>query len=383
MNPKAFIFDLSNFKLFIMKNLYKYFSVTAMGMALLFSIVSAQAQIDTPRGSQHASVSQTVGISDISIVYSRPAVKGREIWGKLVPYGMNNLGFGTATAAPWRAGADENTTISFSHDAKVEGKEIKAGTYGFFIEVKEGNTATIILSHDIHSWGSYFYNPDRDALRAEINTKTAPHTELLTYEFNTVTPTTAVASLRWAEMEFPFTIEFDVTDIVLDNFKDRSKGQLGFVRSNWEQAANYSLNNGGDLNEALAWINGAIAGNFYSEKTYNNLAIKGQILKKMGETSEYKALMDEAATMANMTELNALGYQMMNAKDYDTALKYFKLNVKNNPTNANVYDSLGECYKTMGDKKNAIKNLKKCLSLDPPANVKANSERLLSELEAK
>lgn len=365
-----------------MKNLYNAMKSSVLLLALIFSASAVNGQINAPRGSQHATVTQRVGTSDITINYSRPSVKGREIWGKLVPYGMTNLGFGTATASPWRAGADENTTITFSHDAKVEGKDIKAGTYGLHIEVKEGDKATIILSHDINSWGSYFYDPANDALRADINTNEVAHKELLTYEFNSLTPTTAVASLVWEKKEFPFTVEFDVTEIVLTEFRDKSQGQLGFARQNWEQAAGFSLNNGGDLNEALGWIDGAIDGNFYSQKTFNNLALKGQILKKMGKTEEYTALMDEAAEIANMNQLNALGYQMMNAKDYETALKFFKLNVKNNPKNANVHDSLGECYKTMGDKKNAIKYLKKSLSLDPPANVKANSEKLLAELEA-
>jgi len=91
--------------------------------------------------------------------------------------------------------------------------------------------------------------------------------------------------------------------------------------------------------------------------------------------------MDEASGMANMNQLNTLGYQLMAAKDFNKALQYFKKNVKDNPENANVHDSLGECYKTMGDKKNAIKYLKKSLALNPPPNVKANSERLLKELE--
>ena len=345
--------------------------------------LSAFAQINTPRGSQQATVSQRVGITDISITYSRPSVNGREVWGKLVPFGMNNLGFGTSTAAPWRAGANENTTITFSHDAKVEGKSIKAGTYGFHIEVKDNDNATIILSHDNKAWGSFFYDASKDALRADIKTTTVPHKELLTYEFNTITPNSAVASLVWEKKAFPFTIEVDVSTIVLNEFRDKSIGQTGFQRQNWEQAANYALNNGGDLNEALSWIDNAIAGQFYSQKTFNNLAIKAQILNKMGKKDEYIAMIEEAAGMANMNQLNNIGYQLLGAKDYDRALKYFKLNVANNPENANVHDSLGECYKTMGDKKNAIKYLKKSLSLNPAPNVKANSEKLLAELGAK
>lgn len=358
-------------------------SIKSIFVCLMLTLsFSSFAQLNTPRGSQQATVSQRVGISDVSITYSRPSVNGREVWGKLVPYGMNNLGFGTATEAPWRAGANENTTITFTHDAKLQGKSIKAGTYGLHVELKDENNATIILSHDINAWGSFFYDKSKDALRADVTTKTAPHKELLTYEFNTVKPTSTTVSLIWEKKEIPFEVEFDVTNIVLEDFRAKSIGTQGFNRQNWENMARFSLNNGGDLNEALGWIDGAISGNFYSQKTFNNLAVKGQILNKLGDTQGYNALMDEASLMANKAQLNAIGYQMIAAKDYNRALKYFKLNVANNPKDANSYDSLGECYKTMGDKKNAIKNLKKALSLNPPANVKANSEKLLAELGA-
>ncbi|WP_223548505.1 DUF2911 domain-containing protein [Aestuariivivens sp. NBU2969] len=340
------------------------------------------AQLNFPRSSQQAKVSQRIGITDVTISYSRPSVKGRQIWGQLVPYGMNNLGFGTAKESPWRAGADENTVIKFSDDVTIEGQALKAGKYGFHIIVKQDDTATLIFSNNHTSWGSYFYNPKEDALRVDIKTESVSHTELLTYNFDIVEPHAATAVLKWEEKAFPFKIEVDVPTVVLNDVRARFNGQDGFQRQNWERAANYALNNNGDLNEALGWIDNAISGNFFSQKTFNNLAIKGQILNKMGKTEQYATLMDEAAGTANKNQLNALGYQMLNTKDYDRALKYFKQNVANNPTDANSYDSLGECYKTMGDKKNAIKNLKKALALNPPANVKANSEKLLAELDA-
>ena len=359
----------------------KKFNLIAVVICFCFSF-NATAQLKLPNGSQKAKVSQRVGITDITVKYSRPSVKGRDIWGNLVPYGYNNLGFGTATEAPWRAGADENTTITFTHDVKVEGQAVKAGTYGLFVAVFADGKATIILSNDTGAWGSFFYDKSQDAMRADVITKTVAHKELLTYEFNTVTPNSATVSLIWEKKEIPFTIEVPVSTIVLDEFKKTNTGQLGFNRQNWENMAAYALNNGGDLEEALGWIDGAISGNFYSQKNFNNLAIKAQILNKMGKSNEYAELMDEASDLANMNQLNALGYQMLNAKDYDRALKYFKRNVKNNPTNANVHDSLGEAYKTIGDKENAVKYLKKSLSLNPPANVKANSEKLLKELNA-
>lgn len=349
---------------------------------LLLVSLTANAQLDTPRGSQMASVMQRVGTTDITITYSRPSVNGREVWGKLVPYGMNNLGFGTSTAAPWRAGANENTTITFTHDAKVEGKAISAGTYGLHINVKDAENATIILSTDKDAWGSYFYDPDNDALRADVKLIDVEHTELLTFEFDEVGKTSTTATLKWEKKAIPFNIEVDVTKIVLDDIRSQFKGQKGFTRQNWEQAANFALNNGGDLDEALSWINSALEGQFFSQKTVNGLAIKAQILQKKGDLEGFGSTMDEAAELASPNQINRMGYAMIAAKDYDRAVKYFSMNVKSDPKNANWYDSLGEAYKAKGDNKAAIKHFKKSLALNPAANVKANSEKNLKELGA-
>ncbi len=350
----------------------------------LFMTVSFStfAQLDTPRGSQAATVSQRIGITDIYVKYSRPSVNDREIWGKLVPYGMNNLGFGTATESPWRAGANENTIIKFTDDVTIEGQALKAGKYGLHMVIHEDGKATVIFSKNHSAWGSFFYDPAEDALRVDVVTNEIPHTELLTFDFVNVDATSATAVLNWEKKQIPFKVEADVSGTVLAGIRNDLKGQKGFNRQNWEQAANFALNNNGDLNEALGWIDAAIAGQFFSQKTFNNLAIKGRIQNKLGNTQEYATLMDEASGMANTNQLNTLGYQMLTAKDYERALKYFKLNVANNPDNANCHDSLGEAYKTVGDKENAIKHLKKSLSLNPAANVKANSEKLLKELGA-
>src|SRR5450432_1643093 len=118
-------------------------------IVMLIALVSTTAytQVTLPRTpSPAATVSQTVGISTVTINYSRPSVKGREIWGKLVPYGWNVQGFGAGNSAPWRAGANENTTIKFSHDAKVEGQLVPAGTYGLFFVINQDNAGELILS---------------------------------------------------------------------------------------------------------------------------------------------------------------------------------------------------------------------------------------------
>ena len=142
-----------------------------IAVAIVFAWVGVVAQgITTPRAaSPAAKTSQTIGISKVTIKYSRPSVRERAIWGtNLAHYGYNNLGFGTATAAPWRAGANENTTITFSDDAKVEGKNIPAGTYGLFVGLNEDGKADIIFSKNSSSWGSFFYTQDEDQLRVTV-----------------------------------------------------------------------------------------------------------------------------------------------------------------------------------------------------------------------
>src|SRR6476469_8449781 len=119
-------------------------SVTVLSLLVLSTTMFAQGVITTPRTpSPAASVTQTIGISTVTVNYSRPSVKGREIWGKLVPYGWNVQGFGAGNSAPWRAGANENTTIKFSNDATVEGKPVPAGIYGLFFVINEDNTGEL------------------------------------------------------------------------------------------------------------------------------------------------------------------------------------------------------------------------------------------------
>lgn len=135
-----------------MKNLHNI-RLTAV---LLFAWTAANSQgITTPRTpSPGATVSQKIGISSVTVSYSRPSVKNREIWGALVPYGWNVQAFGAHNEAPWRAGANENNVITFSHEAQVEGKIVPAGSYGLFFVINKDNTGEVVLSKDYRAWGS-------------------------------------------------------------------------------------------------------------------------------------------------------------------------------------------------------------------------------------
>ncbi|MBQ4821978.1 DUF2911 domain-containing protein [Aquimarina sp. MMG016] len=349
---------------------------TCIAAAMMLLTSHTNAQLQTPEGSQRAQVTQRVGITDITIDYGRPSVKDREIWGKLVPYGYNNLGFGTATAAPWRAGANNNSTIKFTHDVKVEGKDIKAGIYGLHVAVKEDGGATVIFSKNATSWGSYFYDQKEDALRVDVKTKEVPHTETLTFLFPSYEANSTVAVLRWEKKEIPFNIEVDVKNIVMTGIKNDLRGNKGFTQSNWDNAANYAFN-AGELDQALEWVNGSITGNFFSKETFGNLSLKSQILAKQGKINEAMVLVDKAAKLGNATQVFQLGNGLIGQGQKDKALEVLKNNVKvNNGAWPSNY-GLARAYSATGDYKNAIKSINVAMN-NAPERFKG---RLSGELE--
>ncbi len=183
--------------------------VVSVVVALSMSALAWGQGVTTPRTpSPAATVSQTVGISTVTVQYSRPSVKGREVWGALVPYGWNVQNFGAQKSAPWRAGANENTVIELSHPAKVEGQAVPAGKYGLFFVVNKDDTGEVILSKDSRSWGSFWYDPAQDQLRAKIQLRTIPSVEMLTYDFINLTKNSAELVLNWEKKQFPVKIEF-------------------------------------------------------------------------------------------------------------------------------------------------------------------------------
>jgi hypothetical protein len=341
---------------------------------------SSSAQTVTlPRvPSPAATVSQTVGISTITVNYSRPSVKGREIWGSLVPYGYNKQAFGAGNQAPWRAGANENTVIQFSHDANVEGHMVAAGSYGLFFVLNKDNTGEVILSKESRSWGSFWYDPSKDELRAKIVTRSIPSTEMLTYDFDSLTRTSAELVLNWEKKQFPIKIEFPVDQIVLTNATQELKGATGFSWQAYASAANYALQNKTDYDQALSWIDRSITMN----QNFTNLMVKADLLEQMGKTEESTKARNEALPLGTENEINNYGYQLLNNKQFDRAIEVLTVNTQRFPKSANVWDSLGEAYALKGDNKNAILNFKKSLSLDPPPLVKQNSEKYLHQLGA-
>lgn len=191
-----------------MKNIFKA-AILTLAVLMLVSETEAQQQ-KKPRASLTASVSQTIGIdTEITITYSRPGVKGRKIWGEIVPFGFSpGNKYSNEKPFPWRGGANENTTINFSKDVLVEGNKVPAGKYSLHF-IPSAKEWVVIINKNSTLWGSYLVNQEEDALRVTVNPVKASFQEWLLYGFDNLAPTSATAFLQWEELKVPFNISVE------------------------------------------------------------------------------------------------------------------------------------------------------------------------------
>lgn len=335
-------------------------------------------------GNKKATVSERIGITDVTIHYDRPGVKGREgkIWNALVHTGYKDLGFGTSKAAPWRAGANENTTITFSTDVMAEGKPLKAGTYGFFVAMGD-NDATLIFSNNSSSWGSFFYDPKEDALKITVKTvPTAESVEWLKYEFMNETDNSAVIALMWEKLKIPFKVEVDIIKTQIASFKNQLQTNIGFDPNAWQQAAQFAVDNNTNLEDALQWTDYSIKGQFVGQKNFKTLSTRAAVLNKLGKTAEADAAMKEAMPLATMLELHQYGRQLIKNKRPKEALEVFKLNAQKNPNVFTTDMGLARGYSANGDFANALKYAKLAQPLAPDAANKSAVDNYITMLAA-
>ncbi len=336
-------------------------------LLLLFSIsLFAQQNLTLPDASQHATVMQQVGLTEIKIDYHRPGVKGRQVWGVLVPYDQ-----------VWRAGANENTTISFSKDVIIAGQKVPTGTYGLHMIPTETDW-TIILSRDYRAWGSFFYVEANDLMRFTVKPQSADFQEWLVYTFDEVTPNSVTASLNWEKLKVPFKIEIDLHEQMLDEMAVQLTGIPGFFWEGWNQAAMYCYVNTIDLEQGLKWAERSISITQNVANTYT----KALILADLDKGLESAELKKEAFTNAAEVDVNNLGYQLLGGGKIDDAIEVFKKNTELFPESWNVWDSLAEGYMNKGDKQLAIENFTKALGM-APENQKERIKGTLAQLSAK
>jgi hypothetical protein len=341
---------------------------TMFSLMFLFFVISipAQQNLTTPQASQKASVSQRIGLTDIAVNYHRPAVNNRVVWGGIVPYDQ-----------VWRAGANENTTISFSTDVTVENKKVAAGTYGLHM-IPTKNSWTIIFSKDNSAWGSFFYDEKNDAVRFTVNPVQSDFQEWLLYSFDQLSAKSTTLSLKWEKLSIPIKIEVDVNETVIANMEKELTGIPGFFWQGWNQIALYALTNNYDMEKASAWVERSIGIN----KNLTNLVTKSLILESMGKSQDAANIKKEAFALPGIDEaqVNTLGYQLMGMGKTDEALKVFEKNTVDHPDSWNAWDSLAEGLLTNGDKVKSKQLYEKALGMAPD-NQKDRIKGILANIK--
>lgn len=334
-------------------------------------------------GNKKAFVGERIGITDVTIHYDRPGVKGREgkIWGQLIPVGFTDPGFGSSKAAPWRAGANENTTIEFSNDVKIEGQTLPAGRYGFFVAY-DPNECTLIFSKNSTSWGHFYYDEKEDALRVKVKPQPLDKpVEWLKYEFTNQTENSATVSLEWEKLMIPFKIETDYEKDQVESFRRELRTERGFLWESWDQAAQWCAAHNTNLDEALVWADTATSSIFGGDKNFQAWSTKAQVLQKLGRNAEATETMKKALPLGSMFDLHTYGRQLIQQKMFKEALDVFKMNYDKNPNQFMTLMGLTRGYSANGDYKTALKYANLALPIAPPGANKTTVQTMIDKLK--
>jgi hypothetical protein len=360
--------------------------ITLAFITMIFS-ASLYAQMDIPPsgGNPRAMISEEVGITSISIKYSRPDVNKREgkVYGdgNLVPYGFSTLSFITnKNTAPWRAGANEATVITLEHDVKIEGKDLKAGSYALFMAMG-ATDVTLIFSKQTEAWGTFYYKEEDDVLHVNVKSVTLDKSvEWLKYEFIEHKEKYCVIAMQWEKLSVPFKVEVDVDNIVLARLREQVISQRNFNSTNMIQASSWCFNKNINLEEALTWAQRAVSG-FQGQRSYvsmRNLAVGYEKLNRMPQTD---SVMNEALTLANANQYTAYARQLITAKRFDKALEVMQASQKKNGDVFAVNNGLMYTYSAKADFKNALKFAEKAMAQAPNDAVKKQIEGFITKLK--
>jgi tetratricopeptide (TPR) repeat protein len=369
----------------------KYHNRLLPVIPLLFFIIlgptAAKAQLlRLPDGGVNfkCEAGRRVGITDIEITWDAPGVKGREgkIWGTPVAnYGFEVLGFGSNVASPWRAGANECTTISFSTDVTINGKHLGAGSYAFFIALYP-DSCMLIFNKNTKEWGSYFYNSDLDVLRVTaIQQKDIPESrERLEYTFSRQNDHSVEIALEWEHWRIPFLVEVDLVKTTLASIRTQMSGAMGFDPPSLQAAAAWCLQNNVNFEEALNWANSAVDPNLGAIRTFTALSTKAGLLIKLNRQPEADQLMNEALEIANTFELHRYGRQLLAQNKVKEAMIIFQKNFDKYKGAWPTHVGLMRGYSAMGDLKKALEHAKLALAQAPDPGNKGALEQAVQKL---
>lgn len=366
-----------------MKNICFY----ALLLAFTLSSPTLQAQLlSLPDGgvNQKSWAGQRVGVTDIDIHWNAPGVKGREgkIWGTSVAhYGFVDIGFGTAKSSPWRAGANECTTMEFSTDVTIEGKPLAAGKYGFFVALYP-DSCTLIFSGNANGWGTYFYKPEEDVLKVTVRQqKDLPQSrEWLAYTFSKPTERSVEVALEWERWRIPFTVAIDLEKTTVASIRRQLSGAMGFDPPSMQAAAQWCLNHDVNLEEALVWAERTTDPNLGGQQTFAALSTKAGLERKLGRTADADKSMQAAVDKASVIDLHGYGRQLIAQKKYPEALAVFQQNFEKAGGAWPTQVGLMRGYSAVGDVKKALEHAEAALKQAPDELNRKSLEGMIKTL---
>src|SRR5215475_3725996 len=353
----------------LMKSFWRVSGIASIGIALLAGGAAAQfkngsqaTEIVLPEVSQHAVVTQTIGITTATIDYHRPLAGSREIFGKVVPYGK-----------VWRAGANQNTTIAFSDDVTIEGKPLPAGKYGLHM-IPNQDQWVVIFSKNSTSWGSFSYDEKEDALRVAVKPVPSELEQALLYTFDDVKDDSALATLRWDKTAVPFRVGVDVKAVTFKSIQNQLRSVGGFTWMGYDEAAQWCLDNNYQLEQALKWENTSIQ----NEERFENLETKSRIQAAMGQKDEAAKTLDAALERAGAQQLYVYARGLQRSGNSARAFELYPLVIKRDPNHWLAHLAQARIDSKAGDYAAASKEMQLCIAAAPDAN-----KRFLEPLQAK
>jgi tetratricopeptide (TPR) repeat protein len=297
---------------------------------------------------------------------------------------MANLGFGTCgDQCPWRGGSNENTVFTTSHDVKIQGQLLPAGSYGlhFLVGPEEW---TAIFSKNHTSWGSFTYDPKEDALRVKAKPEKSEYNEWLTYEFIDRKPDHATVALKWEDLQLPLTISVDnIADVYVDQIRNELRSSPGFTWQNWAAAARYALQSKTHLDEALTWAQTAVSPGL-GQENFTTLTTLSQLQAANGKADDSQKTLDRALNhpTAGPIDIHQYGRQLQALGKNEEAMRIFELNAKKHPDTWPVHVGLARGHAGLGHTKEAIAEARLALAQAPNDGSRQGVEALIKQLEA-
>jgi tetratricopeptide (TPR) repeat protein len=348
----------------------KYAAGTLVMVAMLLVVVAGargqSALLKLPDASQQARLTQRVGLTEVTIDYHRPLVRGRKVFGGLIAYDQ-----------VWRAGANQNTVIEFSDPVTIEGQPLPKGIFG--LHMIPGETSWIVIfSKNSSSWGSFTYDKAEDMLRVTVKPEAIENQEALRYDFDELKPNSAVITMRWEKVAVPFKVEVSTSEIVEASLHNQLRGRVGFEWQAWTDAANYLLNNNLNPEEAAKYADRSID----IEDRFENEMTKSRALTALGHTEEARAARDKAMALGNQSQLHDFGRTLQAQGRQDEAMELFQSNVKKDPNSWIGHNEAARIAVAKGDYTAAVKEMKLAAAASPES-LKTQHADLIRRLENK